>query len=154
MSQCECVCMCVSVSQCASICVLCLCSCLRVCAQLCVYMCVHALPCSNTRLLSGPGELTGGPSQPRSRRVSCRGGGGCCARPAHLGPLDPVSVPPPFPLEVPCDLGVLAVRLGLSPHDQEHRSQVRPEEASELERTWPAWWGPPIRQSLGHTRAL
>lgn len=125
------VCECVPV--CKHLCTVPVCSCLRVCA--CVAL-------QHTLLLAGPGELTGSPSPPHSQRVSCHGGGGCCERPAHLGPLDPVLVPPPFPLEVPCDLGVLAVRLGLSPRDQEHPSQARPEEASELERTWPARWGP------------
>ena len=152
VSACQCVCMCVCVPVCKHLCTVPVLMLTCVCTTMCVHVCA-CVALQHTCLLAGPGELTGGPSPPRSRRVSCCGGGGCCAWPAHLGPLDPVLVPPPFPLEVPCDLGVLVVRLGLSPHDQEHCSQACPEEASQLERTWPARWGPPIRQSLGHTRA-
>ena len=131
------------------------CACVLMLVCVCTAVCVHVCACmpvallahtlvalQHTRLPVGPGELTGGPPPPHPQRVSRPGGGACCARPTHLRPWDPVLVPLPFPLEVPSDLGILAVRLGLSPRDQEQPSQARPEEASELDRTWPAQWGP------------
>lgn len=141
LHACECV------SVCMHLRVVHVCSCLCVCAQLCVYLCVraclwlclhtHVLPCSNPRAW----ELRAAHLHPLPES-ELPWGGASCARPTHLGPWEPVLVPLPFPLEVPSDLGILAVRSGLSPCDQEQPSQARPEEASELDRTWPARWGP------------